>query len=258
LEGFYCKINNWKLKMNKNIPIENRIIFALDFDDSNKAKEFVAMLEGYTNFFKVGLQLFISEGPSLINWLSDRGNLVMLDLKLYDIPETVRLSVMEIAKKNITFTTVHAIKPVLRAASLTKGDNLKVLGVTVLTSMSQDDIQDMGINIPVSDLVLMRAKDTIDMGCDGVVASPLEVRRLREKLGEKAIIVTPGIRPSDFNERTDILSDQKRTATACQAIKDGADHLVVGRPIRDAKDPARAIMDMRDEVEKALAATKIT
>jgi len=239
--------------MIKNIPIENRIIFALDFENSKKAKEFVTATEGYIKFFKVGLQLFLSEGLSLINWLADRGNLVMLDLKLYDIPETVRLSVMEIAKKNITFTTVHAVKPVLMAASLTKGDNLKILGVTVLTSMSQNDIQDMGINIPVSDLVLMRAKDTIDMGCDGVVASPLEIRLLREKIGEKPIIVTPGIRQSDFKEKEGILSDQKRTATAYQAIKNGADYLVVGRPIRDSKNPLEVIKNIRKEIEKALS-----
>jgi orotidine-5'-phosphate decarboxylase len=177
----------------------------------------------------------------------------MLDLKLYDIPETVRLSIMEIAKKNVTFTTVHAIKPVAKAASLSKGHDLKVLGVTVLTSMSQDDIHSMGINIPVSELVLKRAGETMEMGCDGVVASPLEVKLLREKLGDKPIIVTPGIRPLNFNERTDILSDQKRMATPYDAIKNGADYLVVGRPIRDAKDPVEAIMNIRKEIERALA-----
>lgn len=236
--------------MDKNIPINHRIIFALDFDDVKKAKDYVILLEDYTNFFKVGLQLFISQGPDFIRWLTDRGNSVMLDLKLYDIPQTVMLAIREISQLNVKFTTIHCVRQVIDAAKKSKGDLLKVLGVTVLTSMTSDDLVSMGIrDLSIEDVVLMRAKEAMIGGCDGIVASPREVSYLRKHLGDEPIIVTPGVRLSNDNET----SDQKRIATPYEAIRNGADYLVVGRPIRDAKDPVRAISDIIDEIKSALA-----
>ena len=229
----------------KDIALNKRIIVALDVDETQKAKEMVKRCESHVGFFKVGLQLFMSGWFEVVDWILDRGHEVMLDLKFFDIPETVKLAVKQVNNRGVSLATIHGNDPIIRAAVEARGD-MKLLAVTVLTSFGEEDMRAMGMTGSIEDLVYYRAKRALELGCDGVVSSGLEAGRLREGLGEKLMIVTPGIRPgANVNESAD---DQQRIVTASRAIGAGADHVVVGRPITKAKDPVAVIESMQQEI----------
>lgn len=235
--------------MAKNIPLNQRIIFALDVSSKDDAERWLDRLGDQVQFYKVGLQLFLAGGFPAIEMILNRGCQVMVDLKFFDIPETVALAVRELRDKGATFITVHGNDPILRAA-IKERNTAKILAVTVLTSFDESDLRAMGLTGTIQDLVYLRAKKALELGCDGVVSSGLEAQRLREGLGDRLLIVTPGIRPGS----NDVVAadDQKRIVSAGEAIRNGADHIVVGRPIRDAVDPVAIVRQMQDEIAAAL------
>jgi orotidine-5'-phosphate decarboxylase len=229
----------------KTIPPEDRLIFALDVPSVEEAKRLVLTLREAVQFYKVGLELFATGGYfELVDWLVSQGKKVFADLKLFDVPETVRSAVRQLKQHPITFTTVHGNDGILEAACREKGD-LKILAVTVLTSLDQGDLTDLGFSVDVHRLVLTRARRALEIGCDGIVSSGLEARAIRDHLGEKLLIVTPGIRPVE-NRPAD---DQKRVVTVEQALRNGADYIVVGRPIRNAPDPYQAALQIQGTIE---------
>lgn len=235
----------------KDIPLNERLIFALDVNSEDLAKEWVERLESHVKFYKVGLQLFLAGWFPTIEWIVDRGHKVMVDLKIFDIPETVNLAVKQLRGRGVTFATVHGNEPILEAAVAAK-DGIKILAVTVLTSFGQEDVQDMfGREIDMEEFVLVRARRALRLGCDGVISSGLEAKRLRADLGENFLIVTPGIRPG---VNRDVLQqdDQKRIVSAMEAIRNGADYIVVGRPISTAKDPLAVVESMQREIVQAI------
>lgn len=231
--------------MSDNIPLNERIIVALDVTEREQAMELVKKCESHTSYFKVGLQLFMSSWFETVDWIVDRGHKVMLDLKFFDIPETVKLAVEQVNNRGVSLATIHGNDPIIRAAVSARGD-MKLLAVTVLTSFGEEDLRAMGMTQSIEDLVYYRAKRALELGCDGVVSSGLEAEKMRSDLGEKLLIVTPGIRPG-ANVR-DGSDDQKRIVTAGMAIKNGASHVVVGRPITKADDPIRVIEQMQREI----------
>ena len=233
----------------KEIPLKERIIFALDVDSVDRAREWVMRLEDHVSFYKVGLQLFLAGWFPVVDWIIGRGHKVMVDLKLFDVPETVKLAVRQLKGRGITFATVHGNDPILRAAVQEK-DDLKILAVTVLTSFGEEDMAEMGVPVKVEELVYVRAKRALELGCDGVVSSGLEAKRIRATLGDKLLLVTPGIRPGKNIETK--ADDQKRIMTAGDAVASGADYIVVGRPISGADDPLRVVETMQGEIERAL------
>jgi orotidine-5'-phosphate decarboxylase len=229
----------------KEIPPEERLIFALDVPSADEAKRLVTRLREAVQTYKVGLELFAAGGYfELIDWLVDQGKQVFADLKLFDVPETVAAAVRQLRRRRITFTTVHGNDGILEAACREKGD-LKILAVTVLTSLDQGDLEDLGFEVDVHRLVLSRARRALEIGCDGVVSSGLEARALKDAFGEKLVIVTPGIRPVE-NRPSD---DQKRVVTVEEAIRNGADYIVVGRPIRNAPDPYEAALQIQGTLQ---------
>jgi orotidine-5'-phosphate decarboxylase len=229
----------------KTIPPEDRLIFALDVPGVEEARRLVGTLREAVQFYKVGLELFLAGGAfELIDWLIERDKKVFLDLKLYDIPETVARAVRRLHERPVTFLTVHGDGAILEAACREKGD-LKILAVTVLTSLDRAGLRELGFDGEVSDLVLSRARRALETGCDGVITSGLEARALRDHLGEELLIVTPGIRPAEDRPA----DDQKRVVTVEQALRHGADYLVVGRPIRDAADPYQAALQIQGTIE---------
>jgi orotidine-5'-phosphate decarboxylase len=233
----------------KNINLNERIIFALDVPSPDEAKQWVSKLDGDIKFFKVGLELFLAGWWDIVDFIIDRGNQVMLDLKFFDIPETVHLAIQQVRDKGVTFATIHGNDAIIRAAVSEKGE-VKILAVTVLTSFDESDMRQMGMTGSVEDLVLIRARKAFELGCDGVVASALEAKPLRDGLGSNFLVVTPGIRPESSVQGED---DQKRIATARNAIINGADHVVIGRPIRNATDPIGTIKKLQDEIAEGLA-----
>jgi len=229
----------------RRIPNRERLIFALDVPDLRGAKELVAQLGDSVVFYKIGLELAASRDYfELLDWLVGQDKKVFTDLKLYDIPATVSAAVRQLARGGASFLTVHGDRGVAEAAAQAKGDRLKVLAVTVLTSVAPADLADMGIALTVEELVLKRARLAVAAGCDGVIASGLEAAPLRAALPAEALIVTPGIRPAE-GARTD---DQRRVVTPTLAFRSGADHIVVGRPIRDAADPYQAASAIQEEI----------
>lgn len=213
-----------------------RLIVALDVPDTSQARALVEQLGDSVRFYKIGLELFTSRGYfELLDWLTVRGNQVFADLKLYDIPETVRRAVANLRGSGATFVTVHGHRSIMEAAATEKG-SMKILAVTVLTSFDRRDLDEMGGSIDVEDLVLQRARGAAQSGCDGVIASGLEAPKLKAEFGDRLLIVTPGIRPSEGKSA----DDQKRTVDVAQAFRNGADYIVVGRPVRDAPDPKAA------------------
>jgi orotidine-5'-phosphate decarboxylase len=218
------------------IPREERLIAALDVADSEQAKALVQRLGDTVRFYKVGLELFMAGGVfELIDWLTKRGNRVFADLKFFDIPETVAAAVRGLRSRGVTFATVHGNQGMLEAAGAAKGD-VKILAVTVLTSLDQGDLDDLGFRCDIEKLVLSRARRALAAGCDGVISSGMEAPALRRELGDRLLVVTPGIRPVE-NRASD---DQKRTVDVARAFANGADYIVVGRPIRQAADPRAA------------------
>ena len=233
----------------KDIPLRERIILALDVEHPDQAREIVEKTESHLGFYKVGLQLFMADWFGMVDWLKDRGHKVMLDLKFFDIPETVRLAVAQIRDRGVSLATVHGNDPILRAAIQEKGD-LRLLAVTVLTSFGEEDMRAMGMTGSIAELVAFRAKRALELGCDGIVSSGLEAERIRTELGDKLLIVSPGIRPgANLLDQSD---DQTRVMTAGRALVAGADHVVVGRPITKAADPIRVIEEMQADITASL------
>ena len=221
----------------KNIPANERLIFAMDVPDCDRARQLAEELGDSVVFYKIGLELMMSGGYfELLDWMLAKDKKVFADLKFYDIPATVGRAVRKIKDRGASFLTVHGDKSIMEAAAENKGDNLKVLVVTVLTSLDKSDLKDLGFDSDVGDLVLSRAKLAFETGCDGVISSGLEAPRLREHVDPGLLVVTPGIRP----ENSESTGDQKRVVTVSQAFCNGADHIVVGRPIRDAESPRAA------------------
>ena len=224
----------------KAINPRERLIVALDFPGVADAKKHVELLGDAVWFYKLGLELFMAGGYfELIDWLAERGKKVFVDLKFFDVPETVRAAVRQLRDRGATFATVHGNDAMLKAAAEEKNDELGILGVTVLTSLDQGDLRDLGFEVDVGALVLSRARRALQAGCDGVISSGLEAAGLCRELGERLLIVTPGIRPV---ANTD---DQKRVVNVEQAFMNGADYIVVGRPIRRAAAPAKAAEDIQ-------------
>ena len=234
----------------KNIPLNERIIFALDFSDPKEAKEWVTKLGSHVKFFKVGLQLFLAGWWPIVEYIVERNNKVMVDLKFFDIPETVGLAMQQLKDREVTFATIHGNKPIIEAAVAEK-KGVKVLAVTVLTSFDESDMLDMGFNRSIEDLVLIRSRKALKLGCDGVVSSAHEAPALRDELGSNFLIVTPGIRPG-LNKDIE-KDDQKRVATATRAILNGADYVVIGRPISMSPNPIRTVQAIQEEIEIGLA-----
>jgi len=228
----------------KDIPPRERLILALDVPDMTTAKATVEALGDSVHFYKIGLELFMSGSYlELIEWLRERGKRVFCDLKFFDVPETVARAVRRLKGRDVDFATVHGNDAILEAAVKEK-DGLKIMAVTVLTSLDRGDLEDLGFQCDPEALVLSRARRALQLGCDGVISSGLEVPRLREEVGEQLIVVVPGIRPVD-NRPTD---DQKRVVSVTQAFRNGADYIVVGRPIRSASDPRAKALEIQREI----------
>ena len=221
----------------KNIPVKDRLIFAMDVPDCDRARKLADELGDAVTFYKIGLELMMSGGYfELMDWFLARDKKVFADLKFFDIPATVGSAVRQLKDRGATCVTVHGNQSIMEAAAENKGDSLKVLAVTVLTSLDRGDLDDLGFDCDVEALVLSRARRALEAGCDGVISSGLEAPKLREHINQKLLVITPGIRPVD-NKPT---GDQKRVVSVEQAFINGADHIVVGRPIRDAESPRAA------------------
>jgi orotidine-5'-phosphate decarboxylase len=233
------------------IPARERLIFALDVPDLDQAKKLVATLDDSVMFYKLGLEFFLSGHYfELAAELRERGKKIFADLKLFDIPATVSAAVRQLSKQDINFCTIHGNDGMMRAAAEAKGD-MQILAVTVLTSLDQGDLDDLGFQCDARALVLSRARRALEAGCDGVVSSGLEVPALRESVDKALITVCPGIRPI-FNDEGPVEDDQQRVVTPARAISSGADYLVIGRPIRDADDPRAAAEQIQQEILSAL------
>jgi orotidine-5'-phosphate decarboxylase len=234
----------------RHIANRERLIFALDVPDLKGAQALVTKLADSVMFYKIGLELATSRHYfELLDWLIARDKKVFTDLKLYDIPATVTAAVRQLSRSGASFLTVHGDRAIMEAAAAAKGERLEILVVTVLTSIAPRDLAEMGIGLSVEDLVLHRAKQAVAAGCDGVIASGLEAAPLRAALGPQPLIVTPGIRPATPGAVAD---DQRRVVTPTLAFRSGADHIVVGRPIRDAADPYSAAAAIQQEITGAL------
>jgi orotidine-5'-phosphate decarboxylase len=230
----------------KSIPSDERLILALDVDEPSQAIELVDRLGDAVQFYKMGLQLFMAGGYfELLDLLKSRGKRVFVDLKFFDVPNTVASAVARLAGRGADFATIHGNDSMLRAAAEVKGD-LKILAVTALTSLDRGDLNDLGFQCDIAQLVLSRATRALDVGCDGVISSGLEAKTLRENLGHRLMVITPGIRPVD-NRNED---DQKRVMTPGDAFRSGADYIVVGRPIRNAEDPRKAALSIQAEIRE--------
>ena len=217
----------------KKTPVRERLIFALDVPTVSEAEVLVQELGDSVLFYKLGLQLFMAGGYyELMRRLQTLGKKVFVDLKFFDVPETVGSAVAQLQNRGVEFATVHGNDEILKAAVRNRGD-VKILAVTVLTSLDQSDLNALGFACDVGALVLSRARRALEIGCNGVISSGIEAPKLRGELGDHFLIVSPGIRPVENN----VVDDQKRTVDVEQAFLNGADYIVVGRPIRKAADP---------------------
>lgn len=231
------------------IPAHQRLIVALDVPDADAARALVAELGDAVMFYKIGLELAMSGSYfDLLAWLLERDKRVFADLKFYDVPATVAAAVRQVRNRGATFLTVHGDRAIMEAAAAHKGDTLRILAVTVLTSLDKGDLEEMGIHDDVRTVVVSRARLAVASGCDGVIASGHEADALRAALGPAPLIVTPGIRPAQGAGR----DDQKRIVTPAEAITRGADYLVVGRPVRAAPSPRAAAEAIQAEIAAAL------
>ena len=237
--------------------LRDYLMFPLDVPTYEEAIRYVELLKDYVGIFKVGLELFVGVGPKVLEGIRERCDAgIFLDLKFHDIPATVKKAFMAASAYGVTFATVHCDegKDLLRVVVDNNPSGTKILAVTVLTSLGTDNIRELGyrdryIN-DITELVMLRAGIAKDAGCSGVVCSGLEVERVKAELGKDFIAVTPGIRPEWSVVGKD---DQKRIIPPYQAIKRGADHIVVGRPIRDAEKPAEAAAKVLSEIETAIS-----
>lgn len=217
----------------------------MDVPDCARARSLAEDLGDAVTFYKLGLELMMSGGYfELLQWLLERDKKVFADLKFFDIPATVGSAVRQLKDRGASFVTVHGNQSIMEAAAENKGDELKVLAVTVLTSLDRGDLDDLGFDCDVEALVVSRARRALEAGCDGVISSGLEAPMLREKIDGRLLVVTPGIRPVD-NKPSE---DQKRVVTVEKAFSNGADYIVVGRPIRDAENPRAAAESMQQTI----------
>ena len=228
----------------KDIPNKDRLIFALDVPDTDAARALVQQLGDAVTFYKLGLELCMSGGYfELLDWMVGQGKKIFVDLKFFDVPATVASAVRNLNGRGVTYATIHGNQSIMEAAAKAKGD-VKILAVTALTSLDRGDLDDLGFDCDVRELVLSRARRSLEAGCDGVIASGLEVAAMREAVDERLLVITPGIRPVE-NRPED---DQKRVVTVEDAFRDGADHIVVGRPIRNADDPRAAALGIQETI----------
>jgi orotidine-5'-phosphate decarboxylase len=231
---------------NMQIPINERVIIALDVDTISEAKRWVNRLKGQATFFKVGWQLFIRGSLNIVEWIIKNNLKVMLDLKFFDIANTVEAAIRNLKDTGITFATVHGTDTILKAAVNGKND-MKIISVTAMTSFDDSDLRQLGLECSIEELVISRTKRALEIGCEGVVASGLEARKIREKFGQNCIIITPGVRPVR-NQR----DDQKRIVSVAEAILNGVDYIVMGRPILNASDPNAMLENIKKEIYQAL------
>lgn len=233
-----------KFLSTKPIPIKERLIMALDVPSISEAKAIVEELGNSVVFYKVGMELFMSgDYFAFIEWLKDQHKKVFVDLKFFDVPATVGRAIHALSSKGVDLATIHGNDSVMRAAASEKG-TLKVLAVTALTSLDRGDLDDLGFQCDVQALVLSRARRALEIGCDGIVSSGLEAPLLRRELDHRLLVITPGIRPVDNKD------DQKRVVNVQQAFQNGADYIVVGRPIRDAGNRKA----MAEKIQQQIAA----
>ena len=231
-----------------NIENSDRLIFAVDVQEVEQAKDLVTQLGPSVDFFKIGMELMMTgDYFELLDWLVERDKKVFVDLKLFDVPATVSKAIKRLSKRGAYFTTVHGNQSMMEAAAAEKGD-LKVLAVTALTSLDRGDLDDLGFDCAVEDLVISRARRAYESGVDGIVASGLELPSIRKAVEDKILIVTPGIRPVE-NRQTD---DQKRVVTVERAFQDGADYIVVGRPIQNADNPREAAELIQESISNSI------
>lgn len=232
-----------------NQPAKEKIIIAIDTPDAASAKRLVEPLAAEGCLFKIGLQLFTAEGPSIVRDLQSLGARVFLDLKFHDIPNTAREAVHSAVRLGVDMTTIHLCgAPAMVAESVKAAADSKtlVLGVTVLTSMDAASLDAVGISATPEEQVLRLAEMGVANGLRGVVASPLEIAPLRRKFGSSLVIVTPGVRPAGSDH-----GDQKRVMSPAEAIRAGADYLVIGRPVTKAPDPLAALRTIATEIDSA-------
>jgi len=233
----------------KPIANRDRLIFAMDVPDAAAARQLAERLGDSVGFYKLGLELMMAGGYfALVDWMVARGKQVFVDLKFFDVPATVGRAVGRLNNRGVTFATVHGNQSIMEAAAAAKED-VKILAVTVLTSLDRGDLDDLGFDCDVEQLVLSRARRALEAGCDGVISSGLEAKKLREHIDSRLLVVTPGIRPVD-NRPSD---DQKRVVNVAQAFANGADYIVVGRPIRDADDPRAAAETIQRTIDEVFA-----
>jgi orotidine-5'-phosphate decarboxylase len=240
----------------ERVTARERLIFALDVPSADEAERLLDRAGDSVQVVKIGLELFTTAGPHIVQRATGRGKRVFLDLKFLDIEETVRRATAQVAELGVEFLTIHANRKALRAAvEGRKGSGsesrLKLLAVTVLTNLDTQDLREMGSKFSVTQLVTARAKLAAEVGCDGVVASGEEPSVIRKEVGQDLLIVTPGIRPSQRGR-----NDHTRVTTPAEAIRAGSDYLVVGRPIRDAADPRTAAESILQEMQTAFDALK--
>jgi orotidine-5'-phosphate decarboxylase len=234
----------------KPIPARERLIMALDVSSIPEAKALVEELGDAVIFYKVGMELFMSgDYFGFIEWLKTKQKKVFVDLKFFDVPETVGRAIKALSLKGVDLATIHGNDAIMQSAAKNKGD-LKVLAVTALTSLDRGDLDDLGFQCDVKDLVLSRAKRALQIGCDGIVSSGLEVAMLRAELDHRLLVITPGIRPVE-NRMED---DQKRVVSVEQAFENGADYIVVGRPIRDASDRKAMAEKVQQQIQSVFNA----
>ena len=232
----------------KDINIEDRLIFALDIPEVAKAKEIVVELDDSVNFYKIGMELLMTgQYFELLDWLIAKDKKVFVDLKFFDVPETVGRTIARLSQYGATFATIHGNQALMEKAAENK-NNLKILAVTALTSLDKGDLDDLGFKCNVKDLVISRAKRAFEAGCDGIVSSGLEVPYIREYVDNKLIAVTPGIRPVANDD------DQKRVVDVATAFKSGSDYIVVGRPIKNAENRYQAASNIQKIIKSTFEA----
>lgn len=225
----------------------NPIIVALDFETAAEASALVALLGDRIQVYKIGIELYAGAGMAFARELRSQGKDVFLDMKFYDIPETVRRAVCQVARAGLQFLTVHGSHAVMRAAVEGRGpSNLQLLAVTLLTSFDRQDIEDLGYPCEATDLVDLRVRKAMAAGMQGIVASPLDAARVRRLAGAEALLVTPGVRSAGAAK-----GDQKRVATPADAIREGADYVVVGRQVTRAADPVGEVDRVLEEIAAA-------
>ena len=232
----------------KDINIEDRLIVALDIPEVVKAKEIVVELDDSINFYKIGMELLMTgQYFELLDWLIAKDKKVFVDLKFFDVPETVGRTIARLSEYGATFATIHGNQALMEKAAENK-NNLKILAVTALTSLDRGDLDDLGFKCNVKDLVISRAKRAFEAGCDGIVSSGLEVPYIREYVDNKLIAVTPGIRPVANDD------DQKRVVDVATAFKSGSDYIVVGRPIKNAENRYQAASNIQKIIKSTFEA----